>query len=544
MKRLTECLRDRASRRPEDPALVWTDCVYTYSALDQSVRSMGALLRSYGIRAGMAVGSTLPNSDAAVIGLLGIMDSGACAASLNPTLHPQEIVAFASSSRLSASLLTRRQYEAIAAQCSAKQVEALGMVFLVPDDKYDLKDISVVAQEPGPQEAVTSADAGSKILDGDALIIFTSGSSGTPKAVVLTHSSLLERAHGAIEALEITATDRALMTLPLCHVFGLTRQLFPHLLVGAAVHLVPASAPIDVVNHVINSRDITTFSGVPFHYFGMLQRGAGTRYAMKALRLATSSSMRMAPELRRALAASLPHTRFSSQYGLTETSGFVTALAADLFLKKPDSVGRCIPGVEIKVSPSDMVPGFASAHRAAGELLVRGTGLMRCYLNDASATHDAFTEDGWFRTGDMASVDGDGDVTIISRKQHLIKRAGEFIIPEEVERVMIEHRAVAEACVFGVPHRELGESVRAMAVVRGDEEVSRDEILAICRSRLARFKIPDDIRFVEALEKTSLGKVNKRAVVEQYLAELEARPTADGIAQRSANSRDSEVPFS
>jgi long-chain acyl-CoA synthetase len=435
-------------------------------------------------------------------------------------LHPKEIVSLAQSSCVSASLLTRRQYELIREHCSTPQIAALGIVFLLPEDSFSLNVVEMVAP-PGSARTDVGRPEASEIFAGDALMIYTSGTSGAPKGVVLTHTCLLDRAQGAIEVLGITASDRSLITLPLCHVFGLTRQLFPHLLQGAAVHIVSSASPVDLLNYLIDDREITTFSGVPYHFSGMLQRGAGTRYRMRTLRMATSSSMRMMPELRRALAASLPHTTFSSQYGLSETSGFVTALPGNLFLQKPDSVGRAIPGVEIKLLESEASRALGGRHKSVGELLVRGTGVMRCYFNDPG-TSEAFTEDGWLKTGDLAWIDADGDITIIGRKRYVIKRAGEFVIPEEVESVIALHGAIAEACVFGVPHRELGESVRAVVVLREEQSVSPQEILEICRRNLAPFKIPEDIGFVAEMQKTSLGKVNKRAIAGEYMARLAA----------------------
>ena len=515
MERLTDSIKNYASRNPDAIALVCGEYSYRYSALEQHVDSLGKLLGSLGIGTGMTVSLSLPNSGGAVIGLLGIMNAGACAVSVNPSLHPKEIVSLARSSRVSASLLARRQHELIKTHCSPDQIKALGVIVLVPEDEFSLNGIEVLRPALGTEPMHLND---SEILDGDAIIIYTSGTSGTPKGVILTHAGLMARAHGAIEILGITSSDRALMTLPLCHVFGLTRQLLPHLLQGAAVHIVSSNPPADLINHLIDSRRITTFSGVPYHFFGMLQRGAGTRYPMRSLRIATSSSMRMIPELRKALAVSLPHTTFSSQYGLTETSGFVTALPGSLFLEKPDSVGRAIPGVELKLSESDTVPTPGSSHQSVGELLVRGCGIMRSYFNDPDSTSRAFTPSGWLNTGDLASIDADGDITIISRKSYLIKRAGEFVIPEEVESVIKRHNAVAEACVFGIPHRQLGESVQAVAVLHPEQHVSSQELLENCRRNLARFKVPENISFVEELQKTALGKVNKRAVADGYLA--------------------------
>jgi len=148
---------------------------------------------------------------------------------------------------------------------------------------------------------------------------------------------------------------------------------------------------------------------------------------------------------------------------------------------------------------------------------------MKGYYNDLQATASVLDGDGWLRTGDLARIDADGDVTIVSRKQYLIKRAGEFIIPEEVEAIIALHEGVEEVCVFGVPDPKLGESVCA-AIVLGDEKTRAEDILQHCRKHLASFKIPEHISFVEALEKTHIGKVNKKAITQRYLT---SRPEAN-----------------
>jgi acyl-CoA synthetase (AMP-forming)/AMP-acid ligase II len=349
-------------------------------------------------------------------------------------------------------------------------------------------------------------------------MIYTSGTTGASKGVVLTHSGLMAKSAAAIEVMGIAAEDRALMTLPACHVFSLTRQLFPHLMQGSEVHIVAATAPPDLLNHVIDTQGVTTFSGVPYHFRGMLMRGAGSQYPMRSLRLATSSSMKMPGELREALARAMPQTSFLAQYGITETSGLITSLPAALFTAKPDSVGRAVPGVELQIAERSDSPA------ACGEVLIRGAGVMSGYYRNPAATAAALTSDGWFVTGDMGRVDADGDLTLVGRKAFVIKRAGEFILPEEVEAVLNQHPGVADACVFGAADKLLGESVKACVVLR-DSAVRPVEISRYCRENLASFKVPDEITVTAEFAKTSVGKIDKRAVIAAHWA---SHDTANG----------------
>lgn len=512
LKNLAECISQQALVSPERHALAFRDNSYTYSQLNHQVAELARALTRHGLGKNQTISLLVPNSDVAIISFFAILRIGACAVNLNPLLHPKEAATLSGRSDVSGMIVTRRQYELLLAADFEENVPTLRKIVIVPEEGFSLQETQI---KDASHEASCPANGLSD--EENALIIYTSGTTGAAKGVMLTHRNLLERATAAVAVMEIVADDRALMTLPMCHVFGLTRQLFPHLMQGASVCVVSSNAPPDLLNYLIDTERITTFSGVPYHFYGMLERGAGVRYPMKTLRLATSSSMTMKPALREALVQALPATSFSSQYGLTETSGFVTALPGELFTRKPASVGRCIPGVELKLAITETSKSSGVQAESAGELLVRGAGIMKGYYKNAEASAAIFDADGWLRTGDLARIDSDGDVTIVSRKQYLIKRAGEFIIPEEVEAVIIQHEAVSEVCVFGIPDRNLGESVRA-AVVLHDETTRAQDIMEHCRRNLTSFKIPEDISFVEALEKTGIGKVNKRAVTERYLA--------------------------
>jgi long-chain acyl-CoA synthetase len=489
--------------------------------LNRQVEELAHILRKHGLGKNQTIGLLVSNSDSAVIGLFAVLRIGACAVSLNPLLHPKEVVSLSKSTDVAGIFVTRRQYDLLVAESLDSYVPTLKKIVIVPEEAFSLQEIEIkdasiaqpcLDQPQTPTNGLSDED--------NALIVYTSGTTGSAKAVVLTHKNLLEKSKAAVAIMNIVGSDRALMTLLMCHVFSLTRQLFPHFLQGAVVHIISSSAPADLLNYIIDTQGITTFSGVPYHFSAMLARGAGKKYPMRTLRLATSSSMRMRPALREELVQALPHTSFSSQYGLTETSGFVTALLSELFARKLDSVGRCIPGVDIKIADFDAHRSLSANAESVGELLVRGSGIMKCYYKNPEATAAVIDSHGWLRTGDLARIDPNGDVTIISRKKHLIKRAGEFIIPEEVEAIIARHDAVDEVCVFGIPDKDLGESVRA-AVVLHDERACKEDILNHCRENLAEFKIPEDIFFVDALEKTHIGKVNQKAILKRYLASHE-----------------------
>ena len=520
MENLADCINYHAVVSPDKTALIFQDRSYTYFQLKQQFERLAHILAKQRLGKNQSVGLLIPNSDSAVISLFAVFHLGACAVGFNPLLHPKEVVNFAKDSDISGLFLTKRQYDHYLSKSLYLQIPTLRKIVVFPESFFSADEIQIFDVDSPDLDSAQSIPNQNKLSGEDnALILYTSGSTGAAKGVILTHKNLLDNSKAAVSLMHIESNDYALMTLPMCHVYALTRQLFPHFLQGAMVQLVSSSAQAELINYKIDSQKITTFSGVPYHFASMLARGAGTKYPMKTLRIATSASMSMDSELRQALVQALPHTNFSCQYGLTEASGFVTALPSDLFTKKVDSVGRSIPGMEIKIEVSSFPMPIDSGIGATGELLVKGSGIMKGYYSKVVETSAVIDDDGWLKTGDLAHIDQDGDVTIICRKKNLIKRAGETIIPEEIEAVIAQHETVAEVCVFSVPDRDLGESVRA-AVVLHHKVFCKEEILTLCKENLARFKVPEDIFFVNSFPRTYNRKIDRKAIIENYLKSL------------------------
>jgi len=347
----------------------------------------------------------------------------------------------------------------------------------------------------GPEADLPDADPPELDLAGrgdPALLCYTSGTTGAPKGAVLRHGNLLASAQALRLAWRWTEGDRLVLALPLFHIHGLGVGLHGTLLAGASAVLLPRF-DVDPVLDAVRDHRATLFFGVPTMY----ARLAGSPRAgeLAALRLLVSGSAALPPTVFERLAERAGQ-RVLERYGMTET--IMNVSNPHDGERRPGTVGLPLPGVELRLADGD------------GEVLLRGPNVFGGYWRNPQATAEAFDADGWFRTGDLGSLDERGYLRIEGRSKELIITGGYNVHPREVEELLLEHPAVAEVAVVGTPSEEWGEVVTAF-VVPADHADPPDpqELLAFAGGRLAAFKRPRLVRYLEALPRNALGKVLK-----------------------------------
>lgn len=341
-------------------------------------------------------------------------------------------------------------------------------------------DVALSDGPPPPLDVAAGGDA--------ALIGYTSGTTGAPKGAVLSHANLLAGVESVTIAWRWSSDDRLVLALPLFHIHGLGVGLHGTLLAGASAVLLP-KFDVGAVLDAARDHDATLFFGVPTMYHRLA--GSDRAGELARLRLCVSGSAALSAELHRALAARAGQVVIE-RYGMTETLMNVSNPYDGE--RRPGSVGLPLPGVELKLAADD-------------EILLRGPNVFGGYWERPEASADAFDDEGWFRTGDLGAVDADGYVRILGRSRELIISGGLNVYPREVEDVLVSHPAVSEAAVVGRPSDEWGETVTAFVV--GEDGVDREELLAFAAERLAAFKRPRELVFVDALPRNALGKVVK-----------------------------------
>jgi malonyl-CoA/methylmalonyl-CoA synthetase len=325
-----------------------------------------------------------------------------------------------------------------------------------------------------------------------ALICYTSGTTGAPKGAVLRHGNLLASAEALRLAWRWVQDDRLVLALPLFHIHGLGVGLHGTLLTGASAVLLPRFDP-DAVLDAARDHEATLFFGVPTMYARLA--GSPRVGELASLRLLVSGSAALPPTVFERLAERAGQ-RPLERYGMTETVMNVSNPHDGE--RRPGTVGLPLPGVELRLAEGD------------GEVLLRGPNVFDGYWRNPEATAEAFDADGWFRTGDLGSLDERGYLRIEGRSKELIITGGYNVHPREVEELLLEHPGVAEVAVVGTPSEEWGEVVTAFVVATdpGDPP-DEDELLALAAEQLAPFKRPRLVRYVESLPRNALGKVLK-----------------------------------
>lgn len=481
-------------RHADRIALRCDDIELTYAELDAAASRVATLLERAGIGPGDRVGVMLPNTPAFAIAFYGILYRGAIAVPMNPLLKSREVAYYLSNSGAQALFGT----PLFADEATAGAQETGARCWLVDDAGL----AQLTEDLPAQDEPVARAD------DDVAVILHTSGTTGKPKGAMLTHGNLSRNADISVRTLIKTGPDDVVMgCLPLFHVFGLTCGLNGSILAGATLTLIPRFDPRKALE-VIGRDAVTVFQGVPTMYSALLSlAGDVAPEAIASLRTCVSGG------------ASLPVQVLSDfentygcaileGYGLSETSPVASFNHPDR-PRKAGSIGTPVHGVEMRVVDPH---GAEVAQGEPGEIQIRGHNVMKGYWNLPDATAAAVSADGWFSTGDVGRVDEDGYFYIVDRTKDMIIRGGYNGYPREIEEVLYEHPAVAEAAVVGVPHPELGEDVGAAVALKHNASVDPDELREYVKARVAAYKYPRQIWLVDALPKGPTGKILKREI--------------------------------
>jgi long-chain acyl-CoA synthetase len=492
MANLALNLVEAADIHPKRAAVRLDDLVLTYQELDERSARVAGLLAARGVEPGDRVGLLLPNVPQFPMLYYGVLRAGGVVVPMNPLLKAREIQYYLEDS--GTTLLFA--WDATAAE-SAKGAEAAGSGFVpVAPASFD--------RLLGEQAAVTSV-AGRGDHD-TAVILYTSGTTGRPKGAELTHANLRRNAAVSATTLFGLGPDDVVMgCLPLFHSFGQTCGLNAAVGSGACLTLLPRFDPGRALE-VIQRDRVTVFEGVPTMYVALLHHPRRGEFDVGSLRLCVSGGAALPGEVLRGFEDSFGCVILEG-YGLSETSPVASFNHPDRE-RKPGSIGTPIQGVELRlVDPlgEDVLTG------EVGEIAIRGHNLMRGYWGREEATREAIP-DGWFRSGDLARQDQDGYFFIVDRKKDLIIRGGYNVYPREVEEVLYEHPAVAEAAVVGVPHPTHGEEVGAAVVLKPGVEATPAELRAFCQERIAAYKYPRHVWLEAALPKTATGKLLRREV--------------------------------
>jgi long-chain acyl-CoA synthetase len=488
-RNLTDTTRAHAGR----VAVRVDNAAMTYRALDEASAGVAGLLRERGLEPGDRVGIMMPNVAEVPVVYYGILRAGGVVVPMNPLLKGREVAYYRGDSG------TRLVFawHAFAAEAGAGAEQA-GADLIVVDDVGFPGLLASVA----PQDEVADRDSGDT-----AVILYTSGTTGQPKGAELTHGNLISNTEVArADIVRARPEDVIFGGLPLFHVFGQTVALNVAVAAGACLTLLPRFDPAHALRIIAGHR-VTVFEGVPTMYVALLHQPDRAGYDVSTLRMCISGGAALPVEVLRGFEEAFGCAVLEG-YGLSETSP-VASFNHPGRERKPGSIGTPIRGVRMRVvddSAQEVPPG------QVGEIVISGPNVMKGYWQRPEATAEAI-RDGWFHSGDLARVDEDGYFFIVDRKKDMIIRGGYNIYPREIEEVLYEHPAVAEAAVIGLPHPALGEEVGAAVALKPGAAVSAGDLRDYVRGQVAAYKYPRHVWIVAALPKGPTGKIQKRDIV-------------------------------
>ncbi len=491
MTNLALDLREAAQMYPGRPAVRLDDTTLSYAGLDDLSARAASWLRERGLRAGDAVGIMSPNVPHFPVLYYGVLRAGGMVVPMNPLLRAREVAHCLGDS--GARLVLAWESAASEAAAGAATAGAEAAAISGPT-------LAEVAGWPASDEVTRRDD------DDTAVILYTSGTTGTPKGAELTHANMHRNALvTATSLLGLGPDDVVMGCLPLFHSFGQTCGLNAAVQSGACLTLVPRFSPATALR-VIERDRVTVFEGVPTMYVGMLSEGEGSSAGTSSLRLCVSGGAALPVEVLHGFEEAFG-TVILEGYGLSETSPVATFNRPDR--RKPGSIGLPIEGVQLKLvdaGDGECPPG------EVGEIAIRGHNVMKGYRHRPEATADAM-RGGWFHTGDLARVDEDGFYYIVDRKKDMIIRGGYNVYPREIEEVLYEHPAVLEAAVIGIPHPAHGEEIAAAVTLCPGAQATPDELREYVRQRVAAYKYPRHVWLTDGLPKGPTGKLLKREIV-------------------------------
>ncbi|MHC4448138.1 MAG: long-chain-fatty-acid--CoA ligase [Planctomycetota bacterium] len=511
MAYLSDMVAEQAAAQPDAEAVVFEETRLSYGQLNERVNRLANGLGSLGLRRASHVALLLENCHQYLELYYALSKAGMVAVPLNWRLSDEELNYVVDHSESVA--LIADEAHAKTARVLRDRIERLeGLIGLEITGAADMTPYEEIVAAGSPAEPNREG------LDESGLVVlmYTGGTTGLPKGVMLSHRNLLAAVR-AIAGIGMQATGaRTLFALPLFHIANWQAFLFHAL--GGCVVISRRADPKEILDLLQREKPVLV-NLVPTVYQGMLSLPGIEEVDVSFVGRFTTSGAPMPPEIMRRC-EQVFRIRFGKGYGLTEAAPAVSSLSPDeyalegdpLLVKRSRSVGKPLPGVDVAVRRED---GSECGPEEQGEITVSGENVMLGYWRDPERTRQAL-RDGWLWTGDLGLKDEDGYLYLVDRKGDMIISGGENVHPTETENALAEHPAVREVAVVGVPDPKWGEAVKAVVALEPDREVTAEELITFCKGRIAGYKCPRSVDFVDELPKSTVGKILRREVRNRY----------------------------
>ncbi|MFJ7732381.1 class I adenylate-forming enzyme family protein [Lysinibacillus sp. NPDC097231] len=487
---MTDILRNYATQQPKGVATLYDGKKLTYSEFYKNAEILAAYLQEQGFEKDDVIALYTLNSDLFLVAYIGVQLAGYVVMPINTKLAAPE-VEFIFNHSHAKGLIYDERLEDILTDIPYSFQHIVGF--------EDMKD--VIKSYDGPRQTI-------KLEPNDtAVVMYTSGTTGKPKGVMLTHQNIVSTAAIWSSSMTMTNEDRMFICTPLFHCAGLHVFAMPMFFKGGTVVIEEAFSPTNTLEQLAKT-DATIFFGVPSMYTIILNTPGFKEQIFKNLRLLCYGAAPMPYELVKQVKEAFHNIKVQNLYGQTENSPAATSLLDTDALTKIGSVGKPLAQTEVCVVDSFGEPMPAGE---VGEICVKGPQVMKGYLRNPEETARTI-RDGWLYSGDLGRFDEEGYLYIVDRKKDMIIRGGENIYPIEVEEVLYQLPEILEAAVVGLPHEVYGEVPKAFVVLKEGKNLDEEAILAYCQTKLAKYKVPQEIEFLAELPRNASGKVLKHTL--------------------------------
>jgi len=494
----------RKKLNPQKVALVDGDRRLRYGQLDSRINRLANALQSMGLRRGDRLAILATNRSEYVETIFAAAKLGLILVPLNWRLSPAEL-AFNLNDSGTETLLYDTAFEKTAKDLKTKSPIRHGIAIGDPPDA-EAKGYDTLLKQQPDTPPVADGEVG---LDTPHIIMYTAGTTGRPKGAVLSQGASFYNALNLMLDMNFTPDDCNLSVLPMFHIGGIGLFTLPILYAGGTVVIQRTFEPAETLR-LLHQEGITLFFGVAAIFLFLIQHPEFSPDAFRNVRVTMSGGAPLPVSLVRQY-----HDAgivLQQGFGMSEAAPSISTLSKELALEKAGSIGRPLFHVEARVVDEQMNRRPAGD---VGELVIRGPNLLKAYWNRPEATNAAF-DGGWFHTGDLARMDEDGDLYIVDRKKDMFISGGENVYPAEVENAIYEVAQVAENAVIGLADEKWGEVGCAVVVLKEGEEMSEAQLVDVLKTRLARYKIPKKVVFVDQLPRNAAGKVLKNILRETY----------------------------
>jgi len=523
---LFKILENSAEKYPEKIALDFIGKTLTYKEVNELSDRIAGFLRKMGVKKGDKVIVNLPNTPHYVISYYGILKAGGVVVQCNPLYTERELRHIAENSEAKIAFVVETAYPNIKPLLSEGVIEKIiicriedylpSLLYFLYRLKKEKVNVEINERTIFWKDAVSHSPSKEKAdvnpKEDVAVFQYTGGTTGLPKAVMLTHFNLVANALHVVSWLpDASEKDIFLGALPYFHVYGMTTSMNAPIMLGCKIVLIPDPRDIPRILKSIQKHRVTVFCGVPTLFNAINQHPDTPKYDLKSIRACISGSAPLPIEVKREFER-ITGGKLVEGYGLSETSPVTHANPIN-GVNKEGSIGIPFPDTIAVVVDEE---GRILPLGEVGELAIKGPQVMKGYYKMEEETKKALIN-GWLLTGDMAKIDEDGYFYIVDRKKDVIIAGGYNIYPREVEEVLYEHPAVVEAAVVGVPDPYRGETVKAYIVLKPEYrgKVSQEEIIGFCRERMAAYKVPRMVEFRDELPKSAVGKILRRVLKEE-----------------------------